>query len=68
MSKLTARQRAVIELVCRGKTNIEIGMILDIAPTTAKHHVEAVGRKLGSASREYAISLYLAPSKFRRRV
>lgn len=51
-AELTARQKAVMELVCRGKTNAEIALIIGIGETTAKHHLEAACRKLGACSVE----------------
>lgn len=49
--ELTSRQREVMELVCLGKTNWEIGTILGISEATVKNHVNQCCRKLGAVNR-----------------
>ena len=63
---LTDRQREILEYVCDGKTNREIGMILGISGRTVKSHVEAICRNLGlaTANRLLAASKYLNPLRF----
>src|SRR4051794_1444652 len=51
---LTPRQREVLALIARGATNGEIAEALVITPKTVDHHVSAVLRKLGVASRREA--------------
>jgi len=51
---LTPRQREVLALIARGATNAEIAEALVITPKTVDHHVSAVLRKLGVASRREA--------------
>ncbi len=48
---LTEREREVLRLVARGKTNKEIGISLGVAERTVEFHVGNVLGKLGVASR-----------------
>jgi DNA-binding CsgD family transcriptional regulator len=48
---LTPRQAEVAQLLARRKTNREIAEALCISPYTARHHTEAVLRKLGIQTR-----------------
>jgi len=48
---LTERERTVVELLARRRTNHEIAETLGIAPGTAKRHVENILRKIGLRSR-----------------
>jgi DNA-binding CsgD family transcriptional regulator len=48
---LTARERAVLELVAEGRTNREIGETLFMAEKTASVHVSRILAKLGVRSR-----------------
>jgi DNA-binding CsgD family transcriptional regulator len=63
---LTRRQAEVMEWVCLGKTNGEIGLILGVSECTAKNHVAACRRKLGANNKTLAVSRYLCPERFRR--
>ncbi len=51
---LTGRQQEVLDLVCAGLTNEEIGARLFIAAKTVDHHVSAVLAKLGVSNRRQA--------------
>ena len=51
---LTARQLEVLALLVEGLTNAEIAERLVVSPRTAEHHVAAVLRKLGAATRREA--------------
>ncbi len=51
---LTTRQLEVLILVADGLTNAEIADRLVVSPRTAEHHVAAVLRKLGAATRRDA--------------
>jgi LuxR family quorum sensing-dependent transcriptional regulator len=48
---LTWREAECVYWVCLGKSDDEIGKILEISRKTANHHVEAAKTKLGVASR-----------------
>lgn len=58
---LTAREIEVYELVQRGCSNIEIGRVLKISPSTAKNHVSAVLRKLDVSNRTEAAGMNPVP-------
>lgn len=51
---LTVREREVLRLLADGQSNKAIGRALGITERTVKHHVQAVLRKLGVASRTEA--------------
>ncbi|HZF28884.1 MAG TPA: LuxR C-terminal-related transcriptional regulator [Gammaproteobacteria bacterium] len=53
---LTARERAVLELVAQGRSNKEIGRGLGISPETVKTHLEHVYGKLAVDRRAQAIA------------
>ncbi len=52
---LSPRQREVLELIARGKTNAEIADALGISLDGAKYHVREILAKLGVQSREEAV-------------
>lgn len=66
VKELTDRQKQVIELVCLGKTNVEIGAILGISGLTAKNHVNECCRKLEATSRTLLAVKYVAPERFKK--
>ena len=51
---LTNREADVLLWIANGKTNREIGQILDMSPRTANKHLEQVFRKLGVENRTAA--------------
>jgi transcriptional regulator EpsA len=57
---VTSREREVLEWMYRGKSNIEIGMILGISPLTVKNHVQKILRKLDVMNRTQAVGKALA--------
>jgi DNA-binding CsgD family transcriptional regulator len=59
LDSLTRREREVIELLARGRTNSQIAQTLVISEGTAKYHVKNVLRKLGATSRAEAVARYL---------
>jgi two-component system NarL family response regulator len=52
---LTAREREVLELMARGKTNLAIARALDLSEATVKWHVNNVTTKLDVRSRTEAV-------------
>lgn len=52
---LTGRERAVLELVCRGCSNKAIGATLDLSENTVKFHLKRLYSKLGVSSRSGAV-------------
>lgn len=54
---LSARERAVLELLVAGRDNTEIGRQLHVSSSTVKHHVSSVLEKLGVENRVQAAVL-----------
>jgi DNA-binding NarL/FixJ family response regulator len=48
---LSARQREIVNLIARGKTNREIADILGVAESTVKNHLRVLFAKLGVTNR-----------------
>src|SRR6266853_2452612 len=57
---LTSREQEVLKWVHRGKSNIEIGTILEISPLTVKNHVQKILRKLNVQNRTQAVGKAIA--------
>lgn len=55
-ARLSARQQEVLELLCAGLTNKEIGRRLEISPATVKVHVARLSQWLGAANRTEAVA------------
>jgi two-component system nitrate/nitrite response regulator NarL len=51
IARLTARERAVIALICEGLTNKQIAGRMFISQTTVVHHLTSIFDKLGVANR-----------------
>jgi DNA-binding CsgD family transcriptional regulator len=58
---LTAREREVLSLVARGKTNAEVAEVLWLAPSTVRKHLENVYAKLGVKTRTAAVARVFGP-------
>lgn len=54
---ITERESHVLELMGQGHRDKEIGVLLGIAPTTAKNHVKSILEKLGAKNRTQAVSI-----------
>ena len=59
---LSAREAQVLAWVAEGKTNGEIGIILDARPRTVAKHLERIFRKLGVETRTAAAAAALSVS------
>jgi DNA-binding NarL/FixJ family response regulator len=59
LETLTAKEREVLELIARGRSNEEIGRDLFISEGTVKTHVAAILRKLGVRDRVQAAVLWV---------
>ncbi len=62
------REMEVLEWAARGKTNIQIGLILDISPRTVSKHLEHIYTKLGVESRTEAVVLLIQTIQARLQV
>jgi len=56
---LTFREAEILMWISRGKTNKEIGMILDCSPRTVNKHLEHIFEKLGVVTRAAAVTKVL---------
>ena len=54
LSRLSKRETEVLYWISIGKTNWEIGMILDISVYTVKNHVKNILNKLNASNRTHA--------------
>lgn len=52
---LTPREAEILFWMAQGKTNAELGVILQISPATAKKHLENIYEKLGFENRHTAM-------------
>lgn len=57
--RLTRRESQVLLWIAQGKTNREIGQILELSPRTVNKHLEQVFRKLGVENRTTAAGMAL---------
>jgi len=57
--KLTAREAEILMWIARGKTNKEVGLILNSSPRTVNKHLEHIFEKLGVATRAAAVAMVL---------
>ncbi|MDQ8205183.1 helix-turn-helix transcriptional regulator [Pelagicoccus sp. SDUM812003] len=55
LDRLTRREKQVLFWIVEGKTNGDIGRILEISPRTVEKHCESIFRKLGIENRYSAI-------------
>lgn len=53
---LSEREEEIMHWVRKGKTNHEIGLILEISPFTVKNHVQRIFKKLDVSNRAQAVS------------
>ncbi|WP_269845257.1 response regulator transcription factor [Trinickia dabaoshanensis] len=63
---LTAREFAVLDWLKEGKTNGEIGAILDISERTVKFHVANIREKLKASSRSHVVALAYSHNLIKR--
>jgi DNA-binding NarL/FixJ family response regulator len=59
---LTAREAEILMWISRGKTNKEVGLILNTSPRTVNKHLEHVFEKLGVPTRTAAVVKVLSNS------
>lgn len=57
-TQLSTREKDIMQWVKEGKTNVEIGIILDISAFTVKNHLQRIFKKLDVLNRAQAVSAY----------
>ena len=62
---LTAREAEILMWISRGKTNKEIGLILDSSPRTVNKHLEHIFEKLGVTTRAAAVAKVMTLPDYR---
>lgn len=60
---LTPRQREIARLVARGKTNLQIGVALEITEKTVKFHMGHIFKRLGVKTRTQLTILVLSSKR-----
>ena len=55
VGSLSSREREILQWVRRGKTNVEIGMILGISGFTVKNHLKSIFQKINVSNRAQAV-------------
>ena len=60
---LSNREHEILHWVTSGKTNLEIGMILEISPNTVKNHLKKIFHKLEVTCRAQAAAKYVSMDK-----
>jgi len=55
---LTDREQEVLDWIRKGKTNVEIGLILSISCFTVKNHIQRIFQKIGASNRVQAVTIY----------
>ena len=58
--RLSPRELEIMEWVGKGKTNPEIGIILNTSPFTVKNHLQRIFKKLAVISRAQAVALVMS--------
>lgn len=52
---LTAREREILALICEGRTDVEMGRMLNLSQNTVRNHVASLFRKIGVNRRSAAV-------------
>lgn len=55
---LSDRECQVLDLVCEGMSNVEIGKVLHITGPTVKSHLDNIFEKMGYRNRTHAAAVY----------
>lgn len=65
-TKLTPKMVEVLERLCFGESNKEIGKTLHLSDLTIQRHVLRICQRLDAKNRTHAVALYLAPQKIKK--
>jgi transcriptional regulator EpsA len=57
-TQMSDREMEIMDWVRKGKTNFEIGLILDISSFTVKNHLQRIFRKLNVGNRAQAVAFF----------
>lgn len=57
--RLSRREQDVLRWLSHGRSNTEIGMLLDISPSTVNAHIQSIIHKLDATNRVHAVALAL---------
>jgi two-component system response regulator DegU len=57
IAPITYREKQILDFIAQGKTNKQIGGILQISEQTVKSHISSVLRKLNASHRAHAVAL-----------
>lgn len=63
-SSLTVREKEILGMLLKGKSNKEISDLLCVSIETVKSHLQNIYRKLGVKSRMEVVALFLSSSSF----
>ncbi len=53
---LSVRETQILHWLCKGKSNWEIGQILNLSQYTVKNHVSRILKKLDVSNRQHAVA------------
>lgn len=67
MAGLSPREIEILEWVRNGKTNLEIGRILDISGNTVKNHLQRIFKKINVSNRAQAVGMFKIPDNISAR-
>lgn len=63
--ELTARELGVLQLVSEGRTNRDIGEVLQLSALTVKSHLARISRKIGTGDRAEMVAFAIRSSLLR---
>ncbi len=63
---LSGREQEILHWIAEGKSNVDIGALLNLSPLTIKNHLQRIYQKLKVRNRAHAVSLFKSLSSSRR--
>jgi DNA-binding CsgD family transcriptional regulator len=61
---LTPAETRILEMICQGKTSMQIADALCRSEYTIDTHVGHILKKLGASGRPHAVAIYLMPERY----